>query len=66
MTGLRGPGQKDECANGHDLTKEENVRLVRRKRKKRTYTERQCIPCHRERARKWWRENRSKDAWAES
>jgi hypothetical protein len=42
--------------NGHDLTDEENVKVVRRGK----YVERQCKPCQQERAREWWRKNRGK------
>lgn len=59
---MGGPGsgrkrRKDECANGHDLTDDDNVAIVRRGK----YLERQCLPCRRRRSREWWRKNRSKD-----
>lgn len=43
--------------NGHDLTDEENVKVVLRTS---GYWERQCKPCQQERAREWWRKNRGK------
>jgi hypothetical protein len=42
--------------NGHDLTDDENVAVAKRGK----YQERQCLPCRRDRSRKWWRKNRAK------
>lgn len=51
------PPRKAKCVNGHDLTKDENVAVVKRKLKTGTVTvERQCRPC----ARRRWRESNAK------
>lgn len=62
--GARGPKPKAQCVNGHDLTTPGAVRVTPRTRNGKTYPERQCVACLRDRSREWWRKNRTKAATA--